>query len=494
MNAYRQYTIYTRQIGYVIGSEILFLLLNFILFPILTKGLGITLYGTWSLILATIALIVPFAGLGLSGATVRLLAGEKDRGIIRDDFLSMFSITFASGAAFSVALFLVSDYLAVSIFKDINSSLFIKVASALILLESISVLPGSLLRAFRKIGLSEVIKIFTQILRFSLIAAAIFLGYKLWGVITAVVIYTIISTLVTLFIVLRDTGVQLPRFSRIKAHLRYGVPLTPNSALMWIINVSDRYIISYFMGTAFTGIYSAAYALGYYASFLLGPLGWVLAPTVIKSYDEGNLGETRTYLKYSLRYFMMIAIPSAFGLSILAKPILQILTTPEFVPGSNVVLFVAFGAVLFAFYSICGTIIALTYKTELLVMLLGIAATLNIILNLILIPRMGIMGAAVATLVAYGVLGILTLIVTRKYLKFDISVPFMLKSVFSSAIMVLCIWLINPQSIALVIISILAGILIYFVVLLLIKGLSREEIAFFINFVKDNLSKIRMVK
>jgi len=190
----------------------------------------------------------------------------------------------------------------------------------------------------------------------------------------------------------------------------------------------------------------------------------------------------------------MTAIPAAFGLSILAKPILQILATSEFVPGSAVVPFVAYGAVLFGFYGICVYIFHLVKRTELVVRLLGISAVLNIILNIILIPRMGILGAAVATLIAYGVLGMLTLMITRKYLKFDLSIPFMLKSAFSSAIMTLCIWLINPESIALVIASIFAGILIYFGILLLLKGLSKEEITLFINFLKDNLKKARGIK
>ncbi|GAI02363.1 unnamed protein product, partial [marine sediment metagenome] len=207
------------------------------------------------------------------------------------------------------------------------------------------------------------------------------------------------------------------------------------------------------------------------------PLGAVLYPNISKTYDEGNLDGTKNYLKYSTKYLMMVAIPSAFALSMLAKPLLQILTTPEFVSGSIVVPFVAFGAVLFCFFQIFVYIIHLVRKTKLTVRLLATSAGINILLNLILIPRMGVLGAAVATLIAYGVLGILTLMVTRRYLKFNLSLPFMAKSIFSSGIMALCIWLISPQSIAMLIISIFVGVAVYFSVLLLIKGLSKEEAA-----------------
>ena len=494
MQLNKEYIIFGRQIGYIVGYNIILLLLSFIQLPILTKGLGAALYGTWSLITATISLIIPFVLLGLGEGTIRFLAAEKDKGRIREDFLSACSVVFISGIAFSVFLFLLSDYLATFIFKDINSSTYIKLASILILLDSTSALVVSFFRTFRKIGVYAIIGMIQSTFKVGLIVLSILLGYKLTGVIIATIITSILFDVIILVIILKQIGFQLPRFSHLKSYLRFGIPLAPTQAILWIIHTSDRYMISYFIGAAATGIYSAAYAIGQYTSFFMVPINVVLLPTIAKSYDEGNLNETRNYLKYSVKYLMMTAIPAAFGLSILAKPILQILATSEFIPGSVVVPLVAFGAMLFSFYGICVYIFHLVKRTELVVRLLGISAVLNIIFNILLIPRMGILGAAVATLIAYGVLGMLTLMITRRYLKFDISISFILKSAFSSAIMLLCIWLINPELIVSVIISIFAGVLIYFGILLLLGGLSREELTFFVNFLKDSLRRIRAVK
>lgn len=487
----REYTKFGRQIAYIIVANIIGLLFGFIRLPILTKGLGATLYGTWSLLDVTIILITPFALMGLHMGIIRFLAAEKDSRRIREDFLSIFSVVFISGVVFSVLLFLFSDYLAISIFKDISSSIYIKLASVLILLNSLLVLNLAFFQAFRKIGLRTTIGLIQSALQVGLIALLVLLGYKLMGVIAAFLVSGTLINLITLFIILRQRGFQLPRFSRLKEYLRFSIPLTPNLAIMWIINISDRYIISYFIGVTATGIYNAAYSIGGYASFLMMPIGVVLYPTIAKLYDEENLSETRNYLNYSVKYFMMIAIPAAFGLSILAKPVLQILTTPEFVPGAIIVPFVASGVAIAALHPIGEYIILLAKKTKLMVMLLGISAGLNIILNIILIPQQGILGAAIATLITYVVLGISTLLVSRRYLKFPINLIFILKSTASSAIMSLCIWLINPESIAGVIISILAGVLIYFGILLALKGLSRGEIKFFVNFVVGSLRKIR---
>ncbi|MHB8104777.1 MAG: flippase [Dehalococcoidales bacterium] len=494
MSQTQEYSIFGRQVGYVIAANVAALLIGFVQVPILTKGLGAGLYGTWSLINVTVSLIVPFAMLSFSMSIVRFLSAEKDIGKIKEDFFSACFIVFVSGTVLSLFLFFLSDYLAVSIFKDAGLSSYIKLGSALVLLNSLYSVFLAFFRMRRKIGLYSILDLSQTVLQFGLMVPAILLGYKLGGVITAFVISSILAIIISLFIILRQTGFQVPKFSHMKSYLKWGVPLTPNAAIMWIINVSDRYIVSYFLGVTAAGVYSAAYSIGQYASFVLMPLGIVLYPTISKTYDEGNRDETSNYLKYCFKYLMMIAIPAAFGLSILAKPLLRILTTPEFIVGSSVVPFVAFGAVLYCFYQICVYIIHLVGKTQITVILLGTSATLNVILNLILIPLTGIIGAAIATLIAYGVLGMLTLVVTRRYLKFDLGILFILKSILSSAIMALCIWLINPESLAMLIISIFIGIVIYFVALVLLRALSKAELIFVINFIKSQVRGIFRVK
>jgi O-antigen/teichoic acid export membrane protein len=432
--------------------------------------------------------------LSLNASIVRFLSAEEDAGKVREDFFSACSIVIISGVAFSLLLFFLSDYLAASIFKDAGSSSFIKLGSALVLINSLYPVLLAFFRMRRKIGLYSILNFVQDVLQFGLVVTAILLGYKLGGVITAFIISGILVIMISLFIISRQTGFQLPKFSHMKSYLKWGIPLTPTAAIMWIIVVSDRYIVSYFLGVSAAGVYSAAYVMGQYASFVMVPLGIVLYPTISKTYDGGNRDETSNYLKYSLKYLMMIVVPAAFGLSILAKPLLRIFTTPEFVVGSSVVPFVAFGAVLFSFYQICVYILQLVGKNQIIVVLLGTSATLNVILNLVLIPHIGIVGAAIATLIAYGVLGLLTLLVTRRYLKFDLCILFILKSLLSSAIMTLCIWLINPGTLTMLIISIFTGVIIYFVMLVLLRALSRAELAFFINFIKSHIRGVFKAK
>ena len=482
------------RVGYVISAHIVIIFLNVIQIPLLTKGLGPDLYGIWALISVTIALIAPLAVLGLGNAVVRFLAGDTDRDKVSEDFLSVLGAVFIAGLILMFLLLLSSDYLASIIFKNVNSSVYIKLASVLVILNSMRLITLVFYRTRMKMGLYTVLDLGWNVLQFGLMMAAVLLGYELTGVIVAVVASGAILFVVNLLIILRQVGFRLPHFSNIKAYLRWGLPLIPLYAIALISSSSDRYIISYFLGATAAGIYNAAYLIAGCAIFILPPLGVVLFPTVTKAYNEGNINEAQSYLKYSLKYAMMITIPSAFGLTILAKPLLAILTRPEFVAGSIVVPFVAFASLLLVLCEISSYIIYISNRTQLILGLSGTSAVLSIILNVLLIPHLGIMGAAIAIFISYAVLTLLTLMISRRYLKFDLSLPFILKSTIASAVMVLCIWLFNPASLIEVLVSMLGGALIYFSVLLVIKGLSKSEITFFLNFAKENPRKVSMLK
>ena len=125
---------------------------------------------------------------------------------------------------------------------------------------------------------------------------------------------------------------KIPDFSKLKSYLHYGLPLVPSIIFGWIAASSDRYVIVYFLGLAPVGIYSAAYNISQAAIFMsLAPISFVLVPTLSKLYDDNKIEEVKTHLRYSLKYFLMFAIPVTFGVSVLARQILTILATSEFV-------------------------------------------------------------------------------------------------------------------------------------------------------------------
>ena len=352
MQKIQEYNIFGKQVLYGIAYGIGTLVLGIIQLPILTKALGSSQYGAWSLVITAISIITPFVSLSFSSSIVRFLAVEKDIDKIREDFLSACSLVLLLGIIASSIFFLLSHFLATFILKDDALSSYLRLSSVLILLYAIFPVLLAFFRRGSKIGIFYLLNLGLTLLQVGLTIMFILLGYRLTEVIEAAIISTVTLTLAAMYIIFKQIGFSRPKFSNMKAYLKWGLPLTPNSAIQWIINESDAYIVNYFMGISAAGIYNAAGVIGGFASFALSPLTIVIFPIISKTYDEGKLDDCRDYFKYSFKYLMMFTIPAAVGLSILAKPLLRIVTTPEFASGSVVVALAAFAALSSCLYGI----------------------------------------------------------------------------------------------------------------------------------------------
>jgi len=471
-----KYDKFIKDVGIIGITQILTTLGAFFLLPVITKTLGSYDYGIWSQINVTISLLTPFALLGLSMSIVRFLSAEKDVNIIRESFHSVLFFVALTGMLISILVFVISDWLASFLFQDINTSYFIKIGSFLIFFSALDQITMFYFRIFRQISKYAFLSIFNSFGRLVLILILVKMGFGLFGVISATLIVHIFVIVVGILLITSQIGFSVPKFTYLHSHLKYGLPLTPNSAIRWITSSSDKYILGFFMGLNAVGIYAAAYAIGNIISFFVSPIQLILFPALSKAYDTQNLSEVNGYLEYSLKYFLLFAIPSAFGISVLAKPILKIMTTEEFVSGSIVIPFIAFGIIFEGVYQISINVTHMVKKTQYNIVFLSIGAIFNLILNIILIPLFGLVGAAVSTLMAYFLMCAVSVFFSQKYVQFNIDWLFISKSFLSSLVMALVILTYNPETFIGIIMAIGLGFTIYCLLIILLKGVEIREL------------------
>lgn len=464
----------------------------FLLLPIITKTLSVEEYGTWAQIWVTISLVSPLALLGLTQGLIRYLAAETDITKIRNIFYS--SILFVSvwGSFISLVIFLLSDIIAQVFFQDPNSAGFIRLASFLIVLMTLYQLSSLYFRIFQMNNIFSLITIIKTFGHLLLVFLFLWAGLGLPGVIGATLAIHLIMSIVSLVLVISRIGFVIPNFSQLREILMYGIPLTPNPMLDWFRSSSDRYIIGIFLGVSAVGIYSVAYSLGSIIITLVGPIQFILFPSLSKIYDEQRHDEVTSYLEYSIKYFLLIAIPSAFGLSILALPLLTIMTTPDYLAGAVLVPFIAFGGVLFGVYQISINVTQLVKKTKFNLYLYFIAAFCNIILNIILVPVLGILGSAVASFISMIVLVSLSLALSWRYIYFGINKIFVLKCILSSIVMTSIIALIGPDTLLEITVAICVGSIAYFSLLLGLKCFSQQELVLFRTTISSYIPQFKM--
>ena len=475
MNPYKKYA---KNVGLVTIANIISTLKSFILLPILTKALGAELYGTWALISVTISLLAPFCTLRLGYVIIRFLGHEKNREKIGKSVSSIFGVTSLIALAVSILLFILSKSLAIAVFGGVDAAFYIQISAFLIFLGAIDQIMIEYFTAFQQMEKYSGFVILQTIGELVLTAYLVLSGFGLLGAIVSLLVVRIVVTIIGFLWITSEVKISTPSFSVVKPYLPFTLPLLPTVLCYWFINLGDRYVIGYFMGADAVGVYSASYGLGSMLTFFYAPISIALLPAITNLYENNKIQELKTHLTYSLKFLLMFTIPSFFGLSILSKSILMTLTTSEFIGGYSIVPIIALAIILFNCGNINMNVLFLLKKTKIVGLIYGAFALINMILNIILVPLIGIIGAAIATLITFMTQLFVASIISFKGLPFDIDFKFIMKSIISSVIMAFVVWKLNPIDAVNILISIGVGAVVYFGVMVILKAVTKEEYGF----------------
>ena len=182
---------------------------------------------------------------------------------------------------------------------------------------------------------------------------------------------------------------------------RFGMPLVPSALFLWILNFSDRFFLVKLAGAREVGLYSIGVRVASAIILLLAAFrtAW---PAFAYSIEDDR--EAARAYSYVLTYIVVITSWMALALGVLAPWLVRLLTTEEFYDAQRVVAPLAFAAAAFGAYVVVVIGIGRARQTRSNWVISGVAALLNIGLNVALIPPFGMMGAAVATIGAYAAL------------------------------------------------------------------------------------------
>ena len=474
---------FAKDVGIIGLTNLLGALSGLIFLPILTKNLEIQDYGTWVQILVTINLIAPLATLMLSSALIRFLSSEKNNSEIKEGFFSVCILVLIMSLIFSTLLLIFSNIIAE---KFTSHEDMIKIIAYLIPIWALCLVFLDFFRAFQQIRTYSLLIIFQTYGEVCLMFFFIISGFGLYGALLSLFIIRIILLFTMGYLIISKIGFKIPDFSKIKEYVSFSLPIIPTGLSSWVINSSDRYIIGFFLGSLYVGFYSPGYALGSIIGNYVGPLAFILFPVLSKLHDENKFEDVKFFLSMSLKYFLLLAIPSAFGLTLLSKELLIILSTQQIAEeGYLIIPIIALSTIFYGIYVIFSQILFFKNKTKFTAIVWLLASIINIVLNIIIIPYYGIIGAAFTMLVVYCFVLALTKFYAFKYFDFNIDFGFIMKSIFASVWMSLVIIKWPPVGILRVMITIGFCAVIYSVILLLLKGITKEEVRFFKELFKE---------
>lgn len=224
---------------------------------------------------------------------------------------------------------------------------------------------------------------------------------------------------------------------RARAYFAYGMPICLSLMLAYILSQGDLFFIKYFMGDLSVGEYNAGYNLANRSlDVLFVWIAMAVTPIAITTLEQEGLEKTKNILKGYGEFLLLVILPAATGIALVAEPAGFILGESVRAQAVKIMPWIAFAGVMNGFITYYAQrAFMLSRKTSLLAMTMVPPVLMNIILNIWLIPLYGLSGAVWATLIAYGAGLVLTLVVARR--SFPLPLPFkaLAQCTFASLVM-----------------------------------------------------------
>jgi O-antigen/teichoic acid export membrane protein len=261
-----------------------------------------------------------------------------------------------------------------------------------------------------------------------------------------------------------------PDLPRAWSIFRASIPLIIGQALRALINVFDVVLLALLIGEVAVGLYTAAYRICFLVMLIAHSLQVAYLPDLSRAAHKSSARASQL-VNRALEFSAALAVPMSVGGILLAGPLLIHLFGAEYGEGAEAFRLLLVSLAFIFLHGVFGLTLLAHDRTRVLMWIQALGATLNVILNLFLIPRHGIVGAAVATVAAEGLILILDFLACRR-LGIDISVGVLVKPIAAAAVMAgLLLWL-GPDANWLL--RLLAGMVTYGVTLTLIGGLPAD--------------------
>lgn len=381
--------------------------LSFLLLPLYTSVLEPSEYGVADLITTYVTLIIPVITLQLEMALFRELIDvrnnkSKQREIVTSGICGIIFNLLISIILISIVNIFISIpfklYIILTVASSIFSNLLLQIARGRG--DTVGYSVGSMVAAVSTIGCN--------------ILFLVVLNFKIEGLLLSTALGNLLASI---FMFFRCKIYDLINFKyiskkQLKLLLKYSIPLVPNGLIWWIINASDRTLITLFIGTASNGIYAVANKFSniLIQLFNVFNLSWTESASLHIGADDKNNFFSRIF-NAIIKLFASICIMLICTMFIL----FPIIINKEFNEAYIYIPLLLIGMFFNVIVSFIGSVYIALKKTREVAKTSLYASILNIIINVLLINKIGIYAAAISTIVAFLIMSIYRYLDIQKY-------------------------------------------------------------------------------
>jgi O-antigen/teichoic acid export membrane protein len=455
-------------------TQLLLKLRGLVTLPLIVKLLGTGAYGIWSQVLAFVTFVGALLSVNLHIPLVRFIAADRSRAAEVYSTLLVATIAFAGVGAGLVVLF--SEPVGVALLDARGVDRYLQLGALLLVITNLRSLNLNVYRATGRLLVRSVIELVNAVGELVGIYVLLSAGSGLVTVFTFMVIWEGAIVVGQTVHCLAITGWTAPVRRALAESLRYAMPLIPAAFSTWALDRIDRFVIGTYLGAEGVGIYSANYALAGMLMMFQSPFQVTLLPKVASLWDVDRAKAMR-YINVANTVFLTLAIPFVVGVPILAPSLLTHLGNAQIGRAAGLTTAFIGGGILLWGVSIMQIQIFHGAKQPGVVGKVTVATALvNLVLNFVLVPVMGVAGAALATLIAYAATCAAFAWISREIEMLAIDAGHMIGCVAAAGSMGAFLWLIEPRTVPGLIGAMAGGAAIYFVVLFVLRALFPKTI------------------
>jgi O-antigen/teichoic acid export membrane protein len=388
-------------------------LISLVLAPFLTRNLSYAAYGALAVLNTAITLLTALTQLGLNAAFFRSYnydyESQKDRQDVLSTVVVLISITSLCTA---MTIILTAPWLSTLLFDNISMSDAVRAAALVLLFQNLAVPGFAWLRAENRALFFALLSIANLVISLGLnIVLVGMLHMGIAGSLIASAIGYAFAGTCTLPVILLRAGLHL-RFDIARGLLSFGLPMIFSIVSVWVLQLSDRFLLSRLGSLTQTASYSVAYNLGSAMSVVvLSPftLAWPSALFTIARKDDAQ-----NIFKLVFRWFSLALLFAAFAFTLLSTVALYLFFPAAYHSAASIIPIIVISIVFYGIYNIFTTGISIQRKTWFAAVFTALSALANVAFNLVLIPLYGSMGAAISTLLAYMLLAFIAYVVNQR--------------------------------------------------------------------------------
>lgn len=471
----------------VLSGHLLIYAQGIILMPIIIKTIGVKVYGGYGILMSIVGFVMGISSLGVGFGRSRFLPSARDNHERQDLFYPQFSFNFASLMLASLLLILSYPALDKYFFKgEVSFSIWLIVPYYIFYL-----LYGQTTDYFRythRITYFNFSTLSFACLNIILILLFLSLAFNLTinVLFTIQIISSILVALPLTIKMVQEIGFRfaIPNLKFLAKDIKLGFPLVLVYLVDYVLNFSDRYVITAFMSIAAVGYYNAAYALGSVIVLLPKISGVVLPPFISRAVDTGNESEARSMVNYTIKGFLLVAIPFVVGSAVMSKSLLTLLANAEVADNAFLVTpIVSLGTIFYGLNIILSNVLFVRLRTAALFKMNLIAGIINLGFNLLVFYFMkNILVAAISTFLSYFIAFVFIHRVVVVDWLIDYDRKTIMKSIVASLVMgvVLCLTssllVSGSPRVSFVIGEIIIGIVVYCLMIAMLRIFSLREL------------------